>query len=94
MSNLILHIRKFSNKVISNIFITDTKNNFFVGRWSIPNTGNNNHHNHNINLIIDRNNEDHCGVCETNNINNLQTIDINLNKRKEQEENYYIAFFM
>ena len=35
----------------------------FVGRWTISGVSNSND---NINKIIDRNNEDHCGVCYTN----------------------------
>jgi hypothetical protein len=86
MSNIMMHIRKFSNT-----FIVDTKNDFFVGRWTVPN--NNNQYNHNINLIIDRNNEDHCGVCSVFDVDNKSML-INDNKLKEQEENYYLAFIM
>lgn len=52
----------------------------FIGRWSIP-------HSKNIHIdqIVDRNNEDHCGVCVP------YEKDIN---EKKIDDNYYIAFTM
>ena len=55
MSTLITSIRKYSTDIISNMFTS--KQNMFIGRWSLPNNKKS------INIIIDRNNEDHCGCC-------------------------------
>lgn len=54
MSMLLRTIRKISN--FTNIKSSDS----FVGRWSVPNSID---LDKNINLIIDRNNNDHCGTC-------------------------------
>jgi hypothetical protein len=56
MNNLFNTIKRIYN-------ITNPKmSNSFVGRWSIPNRKDN-RNDKNINLIIDRNNYDHCGTC-------------------------------
>jgi len=56
MNNLFRIIQRISN-------ITGPKtSDSFVGRWSVPNR-NDNRNDNNINLIIDRNNSDHCGTC-------------------------------
>jgi hypothetical protein len=53
--------RNFSS-FTNSTFFSAVKNDVFVGRWSIPNK------NTDIvkNQICDRNNEDHCGGCITN----------------------------
>ena len=81
-------IRNFSTNAISSIFSSDLKREVFVGRWSVPNTNTNVV----INRIIDRNNEDHCGVC----INSNEDIQ-NIVKNKENitnDDEYYTPFFM
>jgi hypothetical protein len=79
-------IRRFSSLFAS----TNSKNITFIGRWSVP--GSTNHH---INQIVDRNNEDHCGVCIINNENNDDNVN-NKNKIKKNEidEDYYEAFIL
>lgn len=62
--------------------ITNTDKVIFVGRWSVPN--NTNLH---IDKIIDRNNEDHCGVCVS------YEKDKNENE-KNIHDDYYLAFIM
>ena len=84
------NIRNFYKKMIPNIFLSNKQDNIFVGRWIIPN--NNNNYSDNINLIIDRNNEDHCGACDTKHIYNFE-INNNDNKNKELEK-YYQTFIM
>jgi len=74
--------------------ITNSDKVLFVGRWSVPHSTK-----VHIDQIIDRNNEDHCGVCvsyendmkeiEKNNINN-DINDINDNNN----DKYYLAFIM
>ena len=86
MSHFITFIRNFSSNAITTIFTSDVKRELFVGRWSIPSTNNNVV----INRIIDRNNEDHCGVCISD---DKQQIIIDKNN-VEDEESYYRAFFM
>ena len=85
MSHVITFIRNFSTSALT-IFTSEVKREVFVGRWSIPNTNNIVV----INRIVDRNNEDHCGVC-TNDDKQEIIID---KKNVEDEENYYRAFFM
>jgi len=81
--------RFFSIFPATNISTTSDKV-LFVGRWSVPHSTK-----VHIDQIIDRNNEDHCGVCvsydnvkeiEKNNISN-KNIDI-------ENDKYYLAFIM
>ena len=58
MNNLFRTIQRISNITGPKTKISDS----FVGRWSVPNR-NDNRNDKNINLIIDRNNSDHCGTC-------------------------------
>jgi hypothetical protein len=71
-------IRKFSSLFAS----TNSNNITFIGRWSVPNSSA-----LHINQIVDRNNEDHCGVCITydnNNVNNQEQ------KMKDENEDYLL----
>lgn len=88
MSYFITFFRNFSTNTMATIFSTDLKREIFVGRWSVPNT----HTNIVINRIIDRNNEDHCGVCT--NTNEQLTIAHKNRQIISDDEEYYIAFFM
>ena len=85
MSHFVSYIRNFST-IAFTIFTSEVKREVFVGRWSVPNTNNSIV----INRIVDRNNEDHCGVC-TNDDKHEIIVD---KKNVEDEENYYRAFFM
>ena len=83
-------IRKFSSlfaSANSSFFTSANSNNItFIGRWSVPNSST-----LHINQIVDRNNEDHCGVCITydnNNVNNQEQ------KMKDENEDYYLAFIL
>jgi hypothetical protein len=61
------------------------KSHQFIGRWTISGVSNSND---NINKIIDRNNEDHCGICKE---------DINLTNKEKMDndnDNYYIPFII
>ncbi len=49
--------------VVKNLIQTQSFSPIFVGRWTISGVSNSTD---NINKIIDRNNEDHCGVCYEN----------------------------
>ena len=84
MSKLIT-FRSFSNAITS-IFSTDIKHISFVGRWNIPNTNSNDI----INKIIDRNNEDHCGVC--NDVNLHEESRNNDNNVYNKDDEYYKFF--
>jgi hypothetical protein len=79
-------IRRFSSLFAS----TNSNNITFIGRWSVPGSTN-----HQINQIVDRNNEDHCGACIINNVNNDDNVN-NKNKIKKNEidEDYYEAFIL
>jgi hypothetical protein len=82
MSQYISFFSKFSFNAISTFFPV-IKHEVFVGRWSIPNKNTNIV----INRIFDRNNEDHCGVCISN--NNYKN-----EKNIIDNEEYYRAFIM
>ena len=88
MSLFIKFFRNFSSNAFTTIFSSDVKREVFVGRWIVPNPNQNT--NIVINRIIDRNNEDHCGVCINDDKQKI-TID---KKNIEDEENYYRAYFM
>lgn len=79
-------IRKFLS------FFTSVNSNksTFVGRWAIPNSSA-----LHINQIVDRNNEDHCGVCVTINTENPDK-DNKENKIKitDKVEDYYLTFIL
>jgi hypothetical protein len=83
MSRYFSIFRNFSSK---SSFFSCIKNEVFVGRWSIPNK------NTDIvtNQICDRNNEDHCGACITN--------DFNLTKKNivhdRDDDDYLLPYFM
>jgi hypothetical protein len=81
-------IRRFSSLFAS----TKSNNITFIGRWSVP--GSTNHH---INQIVDRNNEDHCGVCITYDNNNV-SVNVNVNNQEQkindEIEDYYLAFIL
>ncbi len=83
MSRYFTIFRNFSS---NSTFFPAVKNEVFVGRWSIPNK------NTDIvtNQICDRNNEDHCGVCITN--------DFNLTKKNivqdRDDDDYLLPYFM
>ena len=62
--------------------ITNTDKVIFIGRWSVPN--NTNLH---IDKIIDRNNEDHCGVCVSYEKDKIEN-------EKNIHDDYYLAFIM
>jgi hypothetical protein len=82
MNNLFRTIQRISN--ITNIKTSE----HFVGRWSVPNR-NDNRNDKNINLIIDRNNNDHCGTCHIEPLPkfNSELEDINNNM-------YYLPYIM
>jgi hypothetical protein len=82
ISNLTHLIKYFSTNTISVIF-TPKQNELFVGRWITPNSNSQK----NIDIIIDRNNEDHCGACNVNSIKNNDIIE-------SEDDDYYKAFFM
>lgn len=93
------YIQNFSLKVITDIFSSDMKQGIFIGRWYVLNTNTNINVNTNTNInaniinnIIDRNNEDHCGVCISHD-NKQEMADFN-KKNIEDDDNYYRAFFM
>lgn len=88
MTHIITFIRNFSTNAITTIFSSDLKREVFVGRWSIPNTNNNII----INRIVDRNNEDHCGVCT--NDEKQEILNNNEHKKIDDDDNYYRIFFM
>lgn len=88
MSLFIKFFRNFSSNAFTKIFTSDTKREVFVGRWIVQNPNPNT--NIVINRIIDRNNEDHCGVC-INDDTHKKFID---KKNIEDDENYYRAYFM
>jgi hypothetical protein len=75
-------VNNLVNKLTNNTYMSNNKDSVFVGRWIVSNS--NHKYNDNINIIIDRNNEDHCGVCNINN---------NINKNKKLE-NYYKTFMI
>lgn len=77
-------LRNFSTTLFSNIL--SSKQVKFVGRWSIPNTKNN------VNIIIDRNNEDHCGCCFVDTIQS--TKQVNTVKLVEVSEDYYLPYII
>ncbi len=62
MNNIIRFIRDISNQFITKYNVS--KQYEFIGRWALPN----NRTTDNINIIIDRNNNDHCGTCNSYNI--------------------------
>ena len=69
--------------VVKNLIQTQSISPIFVGRWTISGVSNSTD---NINKIIDRNNEDHCGVCYE---------DINLiEKDKKDNIDYYTPFII
>jgi len=79
--------RNLSTNIFSNT-LTSKKVNF-IGRWSIPNTKNN------VNIIIDRNNEDHCGCCYVDIVDTTQTTkQVNTVKTIEVEDSYYLPYFL
>ena len=84
MSRYFSIYRNFSSTSTS--FFTPGKNEVFVGRWSIPNKNTDII----INQICDRNNEDHCGACITN--------DFNLTKKNivhdRDDDDYLLPYFM
>ena len=82
MTSLITSIRKFSTNVFSNIFISN-ETKMFIGRWSTPHKNNNKE---NINIIIDRNNEDHCGCCIINKLTSIKYIEV--------DNEYYKPYFL
>jgi hypothetical protein len=75
-------IKYFSINRISVIF-APKQNELFVGRWITPNSNNKK----NIDIMVDRNNDDHCGGCDVNSIKNNDII-------KSEDDDYYRAFFM
>ena len=87
--NIIKFIHNFPLNAITTIFSSDIKRVVFIGRWSVPNSYNNT--NIIINRIIDRNNEDHCGICISDDNNKKNIIN---EKDIEENNNYYLAFFM
>jgi hypothetical protein len=70
-----------SNKLFLSKYFNTTKNisPIFISRWTVNGISNSNN---NINKIIDRNNEDHCGVCDKNFIEFT----------KNDEIDYYLPF--
>ena len=82
ISNLTHLIKYFSTNSISVIFVPK-QNELFVGRWITPNSNSQK----NIDIIIDRNNEDHCGGCDVKPIENNDIIE-------SEKDDYYKAFFM
>jgi hypothetical protein len=85
MSQYIYLFRNFSSNSISTFFPV-VKQKGFVGRWSIPNKNTDTV----INQILDRNNEDHCGVC--------MNTDENLMKKNivdvHDDDDYLRPYFM
>jgi hypothetical protein len=70
-----------SNKLFLSKYFNTTKNisPIFISRWTVNGISNSKN---NINKIIDRNNEDHCGVCDKNFIEFT----------KNDEIDYYLPF--
>lgn len=79
------------SKIIRMFTATKTQ----IGRWCIPNRPN---YNRNATLIMDRSNEDHCGVCGDNLLyskNNLIKISNEMSwKYLSVEEKYYFPYTM
>jgi len=86
MSNLLVNFRFFSTKIVSNLF-TPAKSELFVGRWITPNSNTQKY----IDIMIDRNNEDHCGGCEEASVKQNDNQETNILKNDDE---YYKAFFM
>lgn len=82
ITNLTHLIKYVSTNTISMIFASK-QNELFVGRWITPNSNSQK----NIDIMIDRNNEDHCGACEVTSIKNNNIIEL-------EDDEYYKAFFM
>ena len=85
MSMLLRTIRKISN--FTNIKSSDS----FVGRWSVPNSID---IDKNINLIIDRNNNDHCGTCHTSNSPSPSSSKIKTQLEDVNDDKYYLPYIM
>jgi hypothetical protein len=93
MSRYFSIYRNFSSTSTS--FFTPGKNEVFVGRWSIPNKNTDIV----INQICDRNNEDHCGACITNDTNtnsnpNLIKKNIVDDHNDHDDDDYLRPYFM
>jgi hypothetical protein len=76
----------FRNFSSNSTFFSAVKNEGFVGRWSIPNKKNTDIVK---NQICDRNNEDHCGGCITNDADLMKK-----NITDEQDDDYLRPYFM
>ena len=87
MSRQIINLRYFSTKIVSNLFVP-AKSELFVGRWITPNSNSQK----NIDIMIDRNNEDHCGVCDDKSVKYNDTKETNI--LTNDDEDYYRAYFM
>jgi hypothetical protein len=83
-------MQNFQYRVLSGIFTPIIQNkNMYIGRWTIPNINNDDKH---INKIIDRNNEDHCGICV--NEQNISTSFENTKNKEEDDDKYYLPYIM
>jgi len=92
--NISTFIKYFlTNTSVSNTFtkvFSPSQTEVFVGRWITPNSNSQK----NINIMIDRNNEDHCGVCDDKTIANMGIKNEMKNEMKNDNDEYYRAFFM
>lgn len=85
-------IRKFTgfSRFFSFFTSANLNKSTFIGRWSVPNSST-----LHINQIVDRNNEDHCGVCVTiNTENSVNDNKENKIKMNDKVEDYYLAFIL
>ncbi len=82
MSRYFSIFRNFSS---NSRFFPAVKNEVFVGRWSIPNKNTDIV----VNKICDRNNEDHCGGCITNDTNLIKQ-----NVDERDDDDYLRPYFM
>ena len=82
-------MQNFQYRILSGIFTPIIQNkNMYIGRWTIPNVNNDDKH---IHRIIDRNNEDHCGIC---NEQNIITSYENTKIREIDDDKYYLPYMM
>ena len=83
---MLRYLSIFRNFSSNSTFFSAVKNEGFVGRWSIPNK------NTDIvkNQICDRNNEDHCGVCITNDADLMKKNIVDVN----DDDDYLRPYFM
>jgi hypothetical protein len=81
-------VRFLSTKIVSSLF-SPSKPELFVGRWITPTSNSKK----NIDIMIDRNNEDHCGGCDEKTIDTVFVQEKQVFVKKDDED-YYRAFFL